>query len=113
MLNSAGVERAFHALAEPTRRAIVEQLSSGPSTVSALAEPFDMSLAAVMQHLRVLEEGGIIRTEKVGRVRTCRLEPSGLNVAAQWIAERRALWEQRFDRLGEILAEQEKGKKKR
>lgn len=113
MLNSAGVERAFHALAEPTRRAIVEQLSSGPSTVSALAEPFDMSLAAVMQHLRVLEEGGIIRTEKVGRVRTCRLEPSGLNVAAQWIADRRALWEQRFDRLGDILAEQEKGKKKR
>jgi len=113
MLNSAGVERAFHALAEPTRRAIVEQLASGPSTVSALAEPFEMSLAAVMQHLRVLEEGGIIRTEKVGRVRTCRLEPAGLNVAAQWIADRRALWEQRFDRLGEILAEQEKGKKKR
>ena len=113
MLNNAGVERAFHALAEPTRRAIVEQLSTGPSTVSALAEPFDMSLAAVMQHLRVLEEGGIIRTEKVGRVRTCRLELAGLSVAAQWIADRRALWERRFDRLGEILAEQERGKKKR
>jgi DNA-binding transcriptional ArsR family regulator len=112
MLNNAGVERAFHALAEPTRRAIVEQLSAGPSTVSALAEPFDMSLAAVMQHLRVLEESGIIRTQKVGRVRTCRLEPAGLNVAAQWIADRRALWERRFDRLGEILAEQDKGKKR-
>jgi DNA-binding transcriptional ArsR family regulator len=111
MLNNQGVERAFHALAEPTRRAIVEQLSTGPSTVSALAEPFDMSLAAVMQHLRVLEEGGIIRTQKIGRVRTCRLEPAGLSVAAQWIADRRALWERRFDRLGEILAEQERGKK--
>ena len=110
MLNNAGVDRAFHALAEPTRRAIVERLCAGPSTVSALAEPFDMTLAAVMQHLRVLEEGGIVRTEKVGRVRTCRLEPAGLNAAAQWIADRRALWERRLDRLGELLAEQEKGK---
>jgi len=113
MLNNAHVDRAFHALAEPTRRAIVERLCSGPSTVSALAEPFDMTLAAVMQHLRVLEEGGIVRTEKVGRVRTCRIEPAGLNAAAQWVAERRALWEQKFDRLGELLAEQERGKKKR
>jgi DNA-binding transcriptional ArsR family regulator len=110
MLNN--VDRAFHALAEPTRRAIVERLSAGPSTVSALAEPFDMTLAAVVQHLRVLEEGGIIRTKKVGRVRTCRLEPAGLNVAAQWIADRRALWERRLDRLGEILSEKEKGKKR-
>src|SRR3954467_13345982 len=109
--NAAAVDRGFHALAEPTRRAIIEQLAGGPSTVSALAEPFDMTLAAVMQHLRVLEEGGIIRTEKVGRVRTCRIEPAGLNAAAQWIADRRALWERRLDRLGEILAEQEKGRK--
>ena len=87
--------------------------SKGPSTVSALAEPFDMTLAAVVQHLRVLEEGGIIRTKKVGRVRTCRLEPAGLNVAAQWISDRRALWERRLDRLGEILAEQDKGKGKK
>jgi DNA-binding transcriptional ArsR family regulator len=112
MLNNASVDRAFHALAEPTRRAIIERLSAGPSTVSALAEPFDMTLAAVMQHLRVLEDGGIIRTQKVGRVRTCRLEPAGLNAAAQWIADRRALWERRLDRLGEILAEQERGKKR-
>lgn len=112
MLNSAGIDRTFHALGEPTRRAIVERLSAGPSTVSALAEPFDMTLAAVMQHLRVLEEGGIIRTEKVGRVRTCRLEPEGLTAAAQWIADRRALWERRFDRLGELLAEQKKGRKR-
>jgi DNA-binding transcriptional ArsR family regulator len=112
MLNNVAVDRTFHALAEPTRRAIIDRLSAGPSTVSALAEPFDMTLAAVMQHLRVLEEGGIIRTEKVGRVRTCRLEPAGLNVAAQWIADRRALWERRLDRLGDILAEQERGKKR-
>jgi DNA-binding transcriptional ArsR family regulator len=112
MLNNADVGRAFHALAEPTRRAIVERLAAGPRTVSALAEPFDMTLAAVVQHLRVLEAGGIIRTEKVGRVRTCRIEPAGLNVAAQWIADRRALWERRFDRLGEILAEPEKRKKR-
>jgi DNA-binding transcriptional ArsR family regulator len=72
-----------------------------------------MTLAAVVQHLRVLEDGGIIRTEKVGRVRTCRIEPAGLNAAAQWIADRRALWERRFDRLGEILAEPEKRTKKR
>lgn len=112
MLNNAATDRAFHALAEPTRRAIVERLCAGPTTVSALAEPFDMTLAAVMQHLRVLEEGGIVRTQKVGRVRTCRIEPAGLNLAAQWIADRRALWERRFDRLGEILAEPEKGKKR-
>ena len=108
MLNDADVDRAFHALAEPTRRAIVERLCAGPSTVSALAEPFDMTLSAVVQHLRVLEEGGIIRTDKVGRVRTCRIEPAGLNAAAQWIADRRALWEQRLDRLGELLAEKER-----
>jgi DNA-binding transcriptional ArsR family regulator len=65
----------------------------------------------VLQHLRVLEEGGIIRTKKVGRVRTCQLEPAGLNAAAQWIADRRALWERRFDRLGDLLAEREKGKR--
>ena len=116
MLNNANVDRAFHALAEPTRRAIVERLSGGPSTVSALAEPFDMTLAAVVQHLRVLEDGGIIRTEKVGRVRTCRLEPAGLNTVTQWISDRRALWERRFALLGEVLAEQEreqeKGKKR-
>ncbi len=76
MLNSSSVDRAFHALAEPTRRAIVEKLSAGPSSVSALAEPFSTTLAAIVQHLRVLEDSGIIRTEKVGRVRTCHIEPA-------------------------------------
>jgi DNA-binding transcriptional ArsR family regulator len=107
MLNDVAVDRVFRALAEPTRRALVEQLSAGPSSVSELAKPFDMTLAAIVQHLQVLEESGVIRTEKVGRVRTCRIEAAGLKVAAQWIAERRALWERRFDRLGDILAEDE------
>ncbi|HEY2511552.1 MAG TPA: metalloregulator ArsR/SmtB family transcription factor [Polyangiaceae bacterium] len=107
MLNNAAVDRVFHALAEPTRRAIVEQLSRGPSSVSDLAKPFDMTLAAVVQHLQVLEESGLVTSEKVGRVRTCRIEPAGLSVAAQWIEDRRALWERRLDRLGEILAEGE------
>ena len=107
MLNSSSVDRVFHALGEPTRRAIVEQLSAGPSSVSDLAKPFEMTLAAIVQHLQVLEQSGIIRTEKIGRIRTCRIEPAGLSVAAQWIAERRVVWERRLDRLGQILGEDE------
>src|SRR5271156_2093038 len=108
MLNNGAVDRVFHALAEPTRRAIVERLTAGPSTVSDLARPFEMTLAAIVQHLQVLEESGVVRTEKVGRVRTCRIEPKGLRLAEQWIAERRTLWERRFDRLGDVLAEDER-----
>jgi len=102
---SGAIDRAFHALGDPTRRAIVEKLSEGPSSVSRLAEPFDMSLAAVVQHLQVLQDCGIVHTEKVGRVRTCRIEPAGLQVVATWIDARRTIWEQRFDRLGDLLAE--------
>jgi DNA-binding transcriptional ArsR family regulator len=97
----------FHALAEPTRREMVERLSRGPATVSELAKPFDMSLAAVVQHLAVLEESGIVSSEKIGRVRTCRLEPGKLQLAEKWINERRLLWEQRLDRLGDFLAAEE------
>jgi DNA-binding transcriptional ArsR family regulator len=107
MLNSAAVDRIFHALGEPTRRAMVERLSAGPRTVSDLAEPFDITLAAVVQHLQVLEQSGVVRTEKVGRVRTCSLNPAGLGVVADWIGARRALWERRLDRLGEMLALEE------
>jgi len=107
MLKQHAVDRIFHALAEPTRRALVERLSRGPASVTDLARPFDITLAAVVQHLQVLEQSGIIRTEKVGRVRTCRIEPGGLRLAEQWIAERRTLWERRFDRLGAVLAEDE------
>jgi DNA-binding transcriptional ArsR family regulator len=107
MLNNAAVDRVFHALAEPTRRAMVERLGAGPMSVSELAHPFEMTLAAIVQHLQVLEESGIVRTEKTGRVRTCRLDPSGLDLAERWISRRRALWERRLDRLGDLLAEQD------
>lgn len=105
--HAAQLDEAFRALADPTRRAMVERLSRGPVAVSDLAEPFPMSLAAVVQHVQILEDSGVIRTEKVGRVRTCRLEPRGLEGAERWIAKHRALWEQRLDRLGRLLAEQE------
>ena len=98
------IDRVFHALGDATRRAILEKVSQGPISVSRLAEPFDMSLAAVVQHLQVLEESGLVQTEKVGRVRTCRIEPAGLTVALQWIGDRRSMWERRLDRLGDLLA---------
>jgi len=103
--HQAAVNRVFHALGDPTRRAIVERLSAGPFSVSRLAKPLKITLAAVVQHLQVLEESGLVQTEKVGRVRTCRIEPKGLTVAERWISDRRALWERRFDRLGKLLAE--------
>lgn len=105
MLKYAAIDDSFRALAEPTRRAIIERLSRGPAAVSDLARPFDMTLAAVVQHVQVLEGCGLVRSEKTGRVRTCRLEPDGLKGLADWVAERRMLMERRFDRLGEILAE--------
>jgi DNA-binding transcriptional ArsR family regulator len=101
----AAVDRVFHALGDPTRRAIVEQLSAGPVSVSRLAKPLEITLAAVVQHLQVLEASGLVETEKVGRVRTCRIEPKGFSVAERWINDRRSLWERRFDRLGKLLGE--------
>lgn len=101
------VDDVFHALGDPSRRAIVEKLSEGPISVSRLAGPLDITLAAVVQHLQILEESGLVQTEKVGRVRTCRIEPAGLSVAAQWIGDRRTTWERRLNRLGELLAEPE------
>ncbi len=101
----ADVHRVFQALGDPTRRRILEELTAGPVSVSRLAIPLDMSLAAVVQHLQVLEESGLIRTEKSGRVRTCRIDPTGLSVAEQWITARRSMWEKRLDRLGDVLAE--------
>jgi DNA-binding transcriptional ArsR family regulator len=98
------IDRVFHALGDPSRRAIVDTLSRGPISVSRLAAPLGISLAAVVQHLQVLEQSGLVQTEKVGRVRTCRIEPSGLSAAEQWINERRSMWERRLDRLGDFLA---------
>lgn len=103
------IDRIFQALGDPTRRTMMERLSDGAMSVSKLAEPLDMSLAAVVQHLQVLEEAGLVRTEKVGRVRTCRIEPVGLDAADGWIKARRSRWEQRLDLLGELL-EKEQGR---
>ncbi len=96
-------DRLFHALAEPNRRAMIERLSRGPASVKELAEPLPMSLAAALQHLQVLENSGVIRTEKVGRVRTCRLEPAALRQAEAWLHQQRTAWEKRLDRLGDVL----------
>lgn len=106
--HSAALDRVFHALADPSRRAMVERLTRAPASVSELAEPFDMTLAAVVQHLKVLEDSGLVRTAKVGRVRTCRIDPKILASAEDWFSKRRALWESRLDRLGDLLAERKK-----
>jgi DNA-binding transcriptional ArsR family regulator len=104
MLNKAtALDQTFQALADSTRRAILAELTRGPSSVSKLARPLAMSLPAVMQHLAVLEESGLVRSVKVGRVRTCRIEPKALSLAEQWINQRRAEWERHFDQLGEYL----------
>jgi DNA-binding transcriptional ArsR family regulator len=99
----ATLDRTFRALADPSRRSIVARLSTGPASVSELAAPLAMSLPAVVQHLGVLQESGLVRSEKVGRVRMCRLEPAPMGAAQQWIADHRAAWEGRLDRLGDVL----------
>src|SRR5262245_51640164 len=99
------VDRVFHALADPTRRAILEHLTSGPSSVSKLAKPLDITLAAVVQHIQVLEESGLVATEKTGRTRTCRMEAKGFNVVERWVKERRSFWERRIDRLAKLVAD--------
>jgi DNA-binding transcriptional ArsR family regulator len=104
MLNqSSALDLTFQALADPTRRAMLERLSRSPASVSDLARPLAMSLPAVMQHLAVLEESGLVRSEKAGRVRTCRIEPNALTPAEAWIEARRAEWERRLDRLAGYL----------
>jgi DNA-binding transcriptional ArsR family regulator len=106
MLNQqTALDHLFQALADPTRRIMVERLCRGPASVSELAAPFSMSLPAVVQHLQVLESSGLVRSEKVGRVRTCRIEPAALRSAEGWIQQRRTMWERRLDRLGDFLAE--------
>ncbi len=105
--NKPSVDRILHALGDPTRQAMVERLSQGPLSVSQLALPLEITLTAVVQHLQILEESKLVRTEKLGRVRTCRLEPTGFAVLEQWIRDRRSSWEQRLDRLGDLLGEPE------
>jgi DNA-binding transcriptional ArsR family regulator len=99
----AALNRAFHALADPSRRSIVARLTRGPASVSELAAPLAMSLPAVVQHIDVLQNSGLVRSEKVGRVRTCRLEPAPMRAVEQWIAQHRAVWQRHFDRLGDLL----------
>ena len=102
MLNNE-LDKTFAALADPARRAIVDRLVLGPATVSELAKPLPMSLPAAMLHLKVLEESGLVKSQKVGRVRTCRIDPQMLSAAERWVADRRALWERNLDRLGAFL----------
>lgn len=104
MLNyTPPLDRVFAALADPTRRAIVERLTQGPASVGQLAQPLTISLPAVLGHIKVLEASGLVHSRKTGRVRTCRIDEAALGAAEGWIGERRAMWEKRFDRLGEIL----------
>lgn len=95
----ANLDLVFHGLADPTRRAVIEQLTTGPAPVSALAAPHDMALPSFLKHLKVLENGGWIATRKVGRVRTCRLRPDTARAAQGWLAEQQNLWDTRLDRL--------------
>jgi DNA-binding transcriptional ArsR family regulator len=104
-MQAASIDAVFRALGDPTRRAMVDRLAHGPLTTSELAAPYAVSLAAIVQHLQVLEASGIVQTQKVGRVRTCALAPGGLQPAERWLAERRTQWERRFDRLADVLAD--------
>ena len=108
MLNQqATLDGLFQALADPTRRVMVQRLTRGPAAVSELAEPLKMSLPAVLQHLQLLEASGLVSSAKEGRVRTCRIEPKALQTAEKWIASQRETWERRLDRLESFLAEQD------
>jgi DNA-binding transcriptional ArsR family regulator len=100
---SAQLDRVFHALADPTRRAVLQRLGAGKAPVSELAEPFDMALPSFLQHLRVLEECGVVHSEKTGRVRTFELAPEALQVAEAWMVAQRSLWERRLDQLDTYL----------
>jgi len=104
---SIDVDRLFHALGDPTRRAILDRLVERPLSVSRLAEPLAITLTAVAQHLQILEEVGLVHTEKLGRVRTCRIESAGFRALEQWIRDHRTAWERKLDRLGAFLAEQD------
>lgn len=101
------LDQVFQALADPTRRAIVERLSAGPASVSELWEPFPVSLSAIGQHLQVLEASGLVRSRKTGRVRTVELAPATLAAAERWFARHRERWQRRLDRLAMLLEESE------
>jgi DNA-binding transcriptional ArsR family regulator len=101
------IDKLFHALGDPTRRSILDALVERPASVSKLAEPLGITLTAVIQHLEILEDAGLVHTEKLGRVRVCRLEPGGFGALEQWIRKHRTAWERNLDRLGEMLGEED------
>jgi DNA-binding transcriptional ArsR family regulator len=101
------IDKLFHALCDPTRRSILDALVERPASVSKLAEPLGITLTAVIQHLEILEDAGLVHTEKLGRVRVCRLEPGGFGALEQWIRKHRTAWERNLDRLGEMLGEED------
>lgn len=104
---SVALDQVFQALCDPVRRGMVDRLCRGPASVSELAEPWAMTLSAVVQHLKVLESSGLVRSQKAGRVRTCHIEATALRHAERWLVSRRSEWEGRFDRLGAYLAERD------
>jgi DNA-binding transcriptional ArsR family regulator len=108
MLEYSSLDRVFHALSDPSRRAIIDRLTHSDASVSELAQPLAMSLAAVVQHVQTLEASGLIRTLKTGRVRSCQLDRTVLAQAEGWLTQRRTLWERNLDRLGDLLAEQDR-----
>jgi DNA-binding transcriptional ArsR family regulator len=103
----APIDQVFQALGDPIRRDLIDRLSRGPASVSELAAPYSLTLAAVVQHVQVLERSGLIKSEKVGRVRTCTLDPRGLDEASRWLTQRRDAWRRRLDRLGDFLDAEE------
>ena len=107
--HSGSLNAVFHALADPTRRMLIERLSRGPASVKELAKPLRMSLPGVLQHLTLLQRSGLVQTEKVGRVRTCRMHPAALRHAESWMLKRRAVWERKLDRLAVYLAATKSG----
>lgn len=113
LYQSPQLDRVFHALSDPTRRAVLDRLTQGPASVSELAAPFGTTLAAIVQHVQVLEASGLISTEKVGRTRTCCVSAEAIARAEQWLSERRALWEARLDRMETYVLKLQKTEKKR
>ncbi len=106
---SPDLDRAFSALADPKRRAIVSRLCDGPQSVSALSEPFELALPSLLKHVRVLEESGLVSSEKVGRVRTCRVEPAALQATQAWLRQHIAAWEHRLDRMEDHIEQMKRG----
>ena len=102
------IDQVFHALGDPTRRAILEKLSEAPTSVTNLAAPLNVTPTAVIQHLQILEQSGLVHTEKLGRIRTCRLQTTGIEVAQKWLSARRTIWDRRLDKLATLLAEEQK-----